>query len=251
MSANSPIRSVPQQVAEPNYFIQRFLRSVQPFYYQHAQYGQEYFDRSRRAGDKLLKEDWELAAQFSPKLTNVALPHYHQVDPIVAPSLPASSLLGTQPAVRQHSTSPGLGPADNSSGRGKHSRPRTGNALRTAPYARRPKEATPVYHSHHASPASPGSADDLGELRENRRHAGAGQERRVVSADDNVRAYLFACGKLYSVMRHMLTNPHRHCPAEAAVQRATTTKQRGAGTGTGVCHGPGRQRAEEQGCAAP
>lgn len=190
MSANSPIRSVPQQVAEPNYFIQRFLRSVQPFYYQHAQYGPEYFERSRRAGDKLLNEDWELASQWSPQLTNSALPQsqYQQADPIVAPSLPPSSLLGTtQPVARQHSTSPGPGPADNSSGRGKHSRPRTGNALRTAPYARRPKEAAaPVYYSQHASPASPGSADDFGE---NRRHAGAGQDRRVVSTDDNVRAY--------------------------------------------------------------
>lgn len=193
MSANSPIRSVPQQVAEPNYFIQRFLRSVQPFYYQHAQYGQEYFERSRRAKDQLLNEDWELATQWSPQSAHSALPHYHQADPIVAPSLPSSSLLGTaQPVVRQQSTSPGLIPADNSSGRGKHSRPRTGNALRTAPYARRPKEAAaPTYYSHYASPASPGSADDLGELRESRRHAGAGQERRVVSADDNVRAYSF------------------------------------------------------------
>lgn len=189
MSANSPIRAVPHQVAEPSYFIQRFLRSVQPFYHQHAQYGQEYFERSRRTGDVLLPEDWDLALQFSPELTNSALPNYQQANPIVAPSLPSSSLLGTQPVARQHSSSPGPVPVDNSSGHGKQTRPRTGNALRTAPYARRPKEAAPVQYPHHASPASPSSNEDLGD---NRRHTGAGQERRVVSADDNVRAYCFA-----------------------------------------------------------
>lgn len=189
MSANSPIRSVPQQVAEPNYFIQRFLRSVQPYYYHHAQNGQQYFKRSRLAGDKLLAEDWELASQFSPDLTSVALPHFHLAGTV---SLPASStLLGNQPAlIRQRSASPGLIPTDNSSGRGKHSRPRSGNALRTAPYARRPTKeaASPVSYSPylHLDPSS-GSAGGLGELRECLPPSGCGQERRVVSAESNVR----------------------------------------------------------------
>lgn len=60
MGSNPPITAVPFSVAQPKLHIARYLESLRPYVAEHAYRGASYFLRSRKGGDVLCREDWDL-----------------------------------------------------------------------------------------------------------------------------------------------------------------------------------------------